>query len=1162
MSFYTRSVSTLLAGVTITCASQANIRDYYEEPGLNPFKQTINQNFSEHIDPFSGQLQLSYTDIFIPGNGGFDLKVHRIYNNPQDAHLPYSPYGYGWNMHFGRIAVAQEHNDKVCSQNLWSVDVLDNPSLELPDGSRQLLVLADQHSPELITRHWWSAECEADGDVVVKSPDGTKYLMDQWDTDSEGTKIYATHIEDANGNSMSIDYDVNATGVIYINSVTTSDGRSLSYAYDNVATDDIRLKSITVNGVPGSASDGTWTYDHTYTTSTVPDFAQLTKVTRPDGLSWDYSYHPDYTDGTAGSLAVDTVSYPSGGTISYDYSYVYFDTGAQKATTVVSSKQTDGRDITPGTWTFSYTPGYASGSGYDETLMVAPDHQRLFHHVGYTAQAPRWRVGTKDYETVYDLQGNPQEQFVYTYASLLLSNENYWHGRDTTIIDDSTQTPYIAKVRHWRQNTAVETQYSDFTAYGQPQTTLETTNYTDIEDRTISRTYQNLTNNGSWILGLETQKTVSQQTTSPISQWTTNRIFDSSGNLLSEDKWGVETTYTYTSEGDVKTITDARNNVTTFSNYFRGSPQFVAYPENVSESHSINNDGTLASTTDGRGHTTHYTWDDLNRLVGIDYPINDDVSISYADDRAVLTRGAYKETRFFDGFWRALGMERGDVATGETVTVTKTRNAIGEIDFESYPNSAQGISKNYNALQQLSRITYPDQTSKTFAYPYGFETRITDENGNTTVKEHVAMGSMDNTFVTSVKSPELVTTVMRKDGVWNTVEVFQGEHQPDNTVAGLARSFEFDGRGFLITEQHPETGTTRFGRDEVGNLTSVEVGTSGIVETRTYDGLNRVITVSYSDDTPSATHTYDLNSNIKSVASSVATRTYDYDANNNLTGESLQIDSSTYDIAYTINGLDQTDTLTYPSGRQVDFDRNALGWQTRAGTYVTQVDHYPTGAVSSMTYANGVVTNMDLDNRLRPASLTTSNGQTDYVNLQLAYDNAGNLNLITDNVGSLHDRTIGYDNFGRMTSATGPWGTESVTYDAFSNITSRDRNGVSQDYFYIDQKLAYRAFPTFYYVVTHDAHGNMTSDGENLMVYDGADRLVSVENGLDLIDYRYDGADTRVSRSEPLTTEHILYNQAGRLLGEYNPAGGFTEYVYVDDETVAKIEDTNAVVGQ
>lgn len=99
-------------------------------------------------------------------------------------------------------------------------------------------------------------------------------------------------------------------------------------------------------------------------------------------------------------------------------------------------------------------------------------------------------------------------------------------------------------------------------------------------------------------------------------------------------------------------------------------------------------------------------------------------------------------------------------------------------------------------------------------------------------------------------------------------------------------------------------------------------------------------------------------------------------------------------------------------------------------------------------------------------------------------------------------------------------------------------------------------------MVTHDAHGNMTSDGENLMVYDGAGRLVSAENGLDLIDYRYDGADTRVSRSKPLTTEHILYDQAGRLLGEYSPAGGFTEYVYVDDETVARIEDTTAVIGQ
>ena len=331
MSFRIRVVACLIASTALASTAQANIRDYYEEPGLNPFKETINQNFGEEIDPFSGQLQLSYTDLVVPGNGGFDIRINRIYNNPQDAFLPYSPYGYGWSMHFGRIAVSESNADKVCNQNLFAVDVLDNPSLELADGSRQLLVLADQHSPELITKQWWSANCNSSNDVIVKSPDGTTYTMDYRANDSEGLKIYATRIEDANGNWMTIDYNTNAFSITYIESISTSDGRSVNYSYANTGSDNTRLTSITANGQ-------TWSYSHTYTNNTTPDFAQLTTVTRPDGESWNYTYYPITTNGDAGSLAIDTVTYPSGGIIDYDY--VYFNFGAQKATTVVTGPGT------------------------------------------------------------------------------------------------------------------------------------------------------------------------------------------------------------------------------------------------------------------------------------------------------------------------------------------------------------------------------------------------------------------------------------------------------------------------------------------------------------------------------------------------------------------------------------------------------------------------------------------------------------------------------------------------------------------------------------------------------------------------------------------------------------------------------------------------------
>lgn len=63
----------------------ANVRsqmpDPYAEPGLNPFRDQVSANASEFIDPFSGVLHLRHVDLFIPGNGGLDIKIQRTYNS-------------------------------------------------------------------------------------------------------------------------------------------------------------------------------------------------------------------------------------------------------------------------------------------------------------------------------------------------------------------------------------------------------------------------------------------------------------------------------------------------------------------------------------------------------------------------------------------------------------------------------------------------------------------------------------------------------------------------------------------------------------------------------------------------------------------------------------------------------------------------------------------------------------------------------------------------------------------------------------------------------------------------------------------------------------------------------------------------------------------------
>ncbi len=207
-------------------AQGEEIRDYYSEPGLNPFKDALNQSLNEHIDPFSGTLQLKYTDISVPGNGGMDININRVYVSLQETSLPLLGInGVGWTMHFGRIVTPQRNADKICSQRLFAVSTNDNPSLELPDGGRELLVLNSiSNDGSLITRSNWKAQCVAgQSGMLVTSPDGTKYTM------SHGTSLQGepswmtTRIEDVHGNWIRIDYATNAAGISYITAIYRSE---------------------------------------------------------------------------------------------------------------------------------------------------------------------------------------------------------------------------------------------------------------------------------------------------------------------------------------------------------------------------------------------------------------------------------------------------------------------------------------------------------------------------------------------------------------------------------------------------------------------------------------------------------------------------------------------------------------------------------------------------------------------------------------------------------------------------------------------------------------------------------------------------------------------------------------------------------------------------
>ena len=228
--------------VVYTCVAFSSvfaeqIRDYYAEPGINPFKDSLNQNFHEYIDPFGGMLQHKYIDLKIPGAGGLDINITRTYSSQQERLGIRGVNGVGWSMHFGRVLVSASTNqdaiNRMCQgQGTNQIDSTDNPSLEFPDGSRELLLIATSGT-YLISKSRWKMECPIGlAGVLVTAPDGTKYTMTQFDTQydpiSNGQiySYYTTRIEDTKGNWINIAYNTNY-GFTYINQITSSDTRTV-----------------------------------------------------------------------------------------------------------------------------------------------------------------------------------------------------------------------------------------------------------------------------------------------------------------------------------------------------------------------------------------------------------------------------------------------------------------------------------------------------------------------------------------------------------------------------------------------------------------------------------------------------------------------------------------------------------------------------------------------------------------------------------------------------------------------------------------------------------------------------------------------------------------------------------------------------------------------
>ncbi len=1107
------------------------IPDYYEEAGMPDARDLLNQNANEYIDPFSGTLNLQHVDLEVPGNGGLDIKIQRSYANIHDAQVGAlglrTPYGVGWTMHFGRViksGVTPQDRD-VCS-TLSAINSSENPILELPDGSRQILFNADvgagSSSNLYITKQRWKAVCRVytngsgtQNGLEVWSPEGLKYEMAWLNSGPSSNVLYVTRITDRNGNYININYEnIGATGYTLIKKITSKDGRLIIYSYTDRTNNRVQLNTITAN-------NQTWAYGYNLVPGVGTDHYYLTSVRRPDATTWAYRYKS--TSG-AGQYSIDRITYPTRGAINYSYRYEYFGpVGDSRATTSINRKTTSDS----GTWTYNYTPG----SFYDRTNITTPNGAIEYRHFGARAAAGTnslWKVGLLLEKRI----GSGQVE-TYSWGGQLISYENY--TRPTRILGNAFDTeiyvPILTKKIIRRDGTNYTTSYSNYDGYGNAQRINETGN------AALTRTNTYYTNESKWII-----HELDKETLSGISG-TIDRTFDSYGNLKSINRYGAITAYTYTTEGDLRTLKDPELKTMTYSGYMRGIAEMESQPEAIKITRNINLTGTIDWVRNGEGKTTYFGYDRLNRVDFINRPINSDASITYAATRRTFTRGAYSETVDYDGFGRPTRITK---VGGDTSYVNIRYNPLGQKTFESYPNSNLGITYGYDALGRIKTTSFYGGGTITYSYSSANRVTVNDQRGKVTTYTYRSFGDPDAKDLMKIQSPESITTSITRNNLGQIKSVSQG---------GKTRSYYYNTKYYLDQVVNPETGTTIYGRDNVGNMTSRRVGASGIT-TFVYDNQHRLFHISYpGTGTPTVKLSYDKNNNVKTVGTGTALRQYNYDDNDNLVSETLTIGTQQYPLTYGISTSDHLDSVTYPSGRKVSYYTNAKGRPTQVSPYITNVSYHPNGQPNYINYANGVTTSMTVNSRQWLNGISSPiSGEP--INLSYTYDYNGNVERVNDNNDSNYTRVLTYDGVNRLKTASGIWGFGSISYDTGGNIRVMNVGGRNITYHYnFSSNRLTSTTGGLNYSLAYDVYGNIKGNGVNSFTYDEASNLTQVR-GFAAADFQYDGNQTLVTKTRDGTTTHLLYNKAGELFGEYMSTGQWLkEYAYLSGKLVTVTEN-------
>jgi RHS repeat-associated protein len=655
--------------------------------------------------------------------------------------------------------------------------------------------------------------------------------------------------------------------------------------------------------------------------------------------------------------------------------------------------------------------------------------------------------------------------------------------------------------------------------------------------------------NGVWSFTYNTSHQLLTMT-DPRNDGSLTNVYTNGQVTSQTDPLGTRTTHwAYTGNpaspaGGTTTVTDPKNNITTFSfqnlelltktlasgTSFAATTSYVydpatlgttsvTDPDNHTSSATYDSNGNQISfsdaltpartttatynslnepltVTDPSNVTTARTYDTNGNLLTVSRPLNgtqtQTVSYHYADTNhpgdvtSITDPNSHATTFTYDS--------QGDPASVTDAVSDKTTFVYDVLGQRSSMVSPRGnvqggtpsqytTSYTYDPLGRLTLTT--DPLSHTSSQTYDGNSNLTsstDGRNNTTNYTYDA----DNEL-TKITRPDTTTLQYSYDGDGNQTSQTDGNNK--------TTSYGYDPLDRVASATDPLNRTTSYGYDLAGNRTSL-LDSSNQTTSYGYDAANELTSINYSDGTtPNVSFTYTPNGPRQTMADGTGTTSYSYDQLNRLTGQSNTGSSQSVGYGYDLAG--NLTRITYPNSHIVSRGYDNANRLTSISDWLNHTTNFtpdPNSNTTTVAYPNGITTTTAFDAADQLSSITHKNGGgTTLASFTYTRDNNGQLQSTTPTgTGQGSNETYAYNTLNKLTAVN----SSTYNYDAADNLTHLS-NGATLVYNDANEASLYTPSSGPTTALLYDQRGDrlngIVAPGikQTIYSYDEANRLVS-----------------------------------------------------------------------